>query len=185
MNNAIRIYTEEGLTMTNKHMPGLLVLIIALVILSACGGKSDSSPAAPRTTTAAIRIETTGALDPGTKIGGITITGVLPEGVWVKTTPDAQNPAILVTDPDVIVATGVTGTNASTFATYDDATRAVKIQVFDQDGFGTGEFVTVNCTVASGVTTTAGDYNVIDLLPKDLNGADIPGLAAGFTVDIP
>jgi len=170
--------------MRSKHLPRLLVLTIALVILSACGGKSDSSPA-PGTTAAAIRIETTGILDPGTKIGGITITGVLPEGVWVKTTPDAQEPTKLVTDPDVVVATGVTGTNASTLATYDDATREVKIQVLDQDGFGTGEFVTVNCTVASGVTTTAGDYNVIDLLPKDLNGADIPGLAAGFTVDIP
>jgi hypothetical protein len=60
----------------------------------------------------------------------------------------------------------------------------VKVNVVNVNGFVTGEFVTVNCDVATGVFPSAVDFNVTDFQPFDLNGAAITGLTAGFTVDI-
>ena len=164
----------------------LLIFAIGITMVSACGGgASSSSPQPSGPTTAVIRIETTGVLGPGVMIGGITVTGVLPAGVTVKTTPDPQNPSVLVTDTDVVIASGVTGTNAGTIATYDAAERKVSIYVWDAvDGFGTGEFVTVRCTIASGATPTSGGFGLSDLSVYDLDGADIIGLAAGYTAEI-
>lgn len=165
----------------------LLILALGLTMLSACGGDSSSAPLPSRPTTAVIKIETTGTLGQGTMIGGITVTGVLPAGVTVKATPDVQNPAVLITDSGVVIASGaavavVTGENASAFATYDPATGKVDIQVYDQDGFGAGEFVTVTCDIASG--TRPGSFGLEGFTPKDLDGAPIDGLTPGYTVNI-
>ena len=160
-----------------------LILALSLTVLAACNGDNGSAPSSQQTT-AVMKIETTGSLDQGTMIGGITVAGVLPAGVTVKATPDAQNPAVLVTDSDVVIASGVTGTNASTFATYDATNRNVTIQVYAQDGFGIGEFVTVTCDITPGASPTAGSFGVEGFVPKDLNGAPIGTLTAGYTVSI-
>jgi len=160
-----------------------LILALSLTLLSACGGGSSSDPPF-QPTKAVIKIETTGTLDDGVMIGGITVTGVLPIGVTVKATPDAQNPAVLVTDSNVVIASGATGTNASTFATYNATDRKVSIQVYDLDGFGIGEFVTVTCDIASGTTPTAGSFGLEGFIPKDLNGAPIGTLTPGYTVTL-
>lgn len=112
------------------------------------------------------------------------MSGVLPSGVTIKATPDTQNPSVLVTNSGVVVASGVVGRNASTLATYNAATRKVNIQVYDQDGFGTGEFVTVTCDIVSGTTATAGSFGLEGFTPKDLNGAEINGLTPKITVDM-
>ena len=162
-----------------------LILALGLTVLSACGGGgSGEMQGPPRTGTAVLKIETTGVLAQGTMIGGIVVTGVLPSGVTVKATPDVQNHSVLVTDSGVVAASGVTKANASAFATYDPATGKVSILVYDQDGFGIGEFVTVTCDVASDASPTAGNFGLEGFTPKDLNGAQIDGLTPGYTVDI-
>jgi hypothetical protein len=113
----------------------------------------------------------------------------LPAGVTVKATPDG-NSSDLVTDSGVVTASGAAvvvaagESPASTFATYDPATGKVTIQVYDQDGFGIGEFVTVTCNIASGTTPKAASFGLEGFTPKDLNGAPINGLTPGYTVDI-
>jgi hypothetical protein len=84
----------------------------------------------------------------------------------------------------VVTASGVTSVNAAAFATVDQPDRRLQIQVYDQNGFGTGEFVTVACDIASGATPTAGNFGLEGFIAKDLNGADIDGLTAGLTVDL-
>jgi len=153
-------------------------------MLSACGGDTSSSPQPAAPTTAVVKIAATGQLDPGTMIGGIAVSGVLPSGVTIKAAPDAQNSSVLVANSGVVIASGVAGRNASTLATYNAATRKVNIQVYDQDGFGTGEFVTVTCDILSGTTPTAGGFGLEGFTAKDLNGAEINGLASRITVDI-
>jgi hypothetical protein len=172
--------------MKKTSISSLSILILGLTILSACGGGSSSSAPQPSgPTTAVIKIQTTGILGSGTLISGITVTGVLPAGVSVKATPDAQNPSVLVTNPGVVLVSGVTGSNAQApINTFNPTDRTLGINVVDQDGFGIGEFVTVHCDIASGTTTTAGGFGITDFVYKDLNGALISGLTPTFTVDI-
>jgi hypothetical protein len=172
--------------MKKTSLTSLLIFAFVLTMLPACGGGTSSTPTSSQPTTAVIKIETTGSLDPDTRIGGIEVTGVLPAGVSVKATPDVDNPSVLVTDSGVVVASGVTGTNASAQATYSPADKKVHILVYNHiDGFDTGEFVTVTCDIAAGTTPTAGSFGLVDFKPVDLlNGSAITVLTPGFTVDI-
>jgi len=171
--------------MKKISLSSLLIFALSLTILSACGGGSSSTTQPSGPTKAVINIATTGTLGSGTMIGGITVTGVLPAGVTVKATPDPQNRLVLVTDSGVVIASGVTGANASApCSSYNATDRKVTIHLVDPDGFGTGKFVAVNCDIASGTTPTAGGFSITDFKPKDLGGADISGLTPGFTVDI-
>jgi hypothetical protein len=171
--------------MTKRFLSSLPILVIASAMLSACGGGGGGTAVVPQMpTTATISISTSGTLDPNTMIAGIPVTVILPEGVTVKTTPDLSNPSMLVTSPGVVVASGVTGTNALVGSIYNAADRKVIISVVDPYGFGTGKFVTMHCNIVSATTPTAGAFALADFSPYDTNGANIPGLTAGFTVDI-
>lgn len=173
--------------MKKISLSSLLIFALGLTMLSACGGGSSSSsdPQQSGPTTAVIKIGTTGTLGSGSLISGITVTGVLPAGVTVKATPDPTTPSVLVTDPGVVVASGVTGTSATTpINTFNAADRTVGINLVDPDGFGIGQFVTVNCDIASGATPTAGSFGITYFYPVDQNGAVISTLTPTFTVDI-
>jgi hypothetical protein len=175
---------KEDRIMKNKIHAGVLILALSLTVVAACGKVESSDPLAPPPTKAVIKISTAGSFGPDRLIGGITVTAVLPAGVTVKATPDTQNTSILVSDQGVVTASGVTSVNAAAFATVDQPDRRLQIQVYDQNGFGTGEFVTVACDIASGATPTAGNFGLEGFIAKDLNGADIDGLTAGLTVDL-
>jgi len=174
----------------------LVLCAFCITLLSACGGNSststvDTTPGVDSNptptvlpTTATVRISTTGTLDAGTKIGGISVTGALPAGVSVAASADANNPSVLVATGGTVIASGVTGTSASAFATYTAADRKVNILVYDLNGFGIGEFVTVTCTIASGTTTTAANFGMGSFTATDLNGAAITTLAPSFIVDL-
>jgi len=168
-------------------LSSLLIFALCLTMLSACGGGGGGSSSAPQPsgpTTAVIKIGTTGGLGLGSLISGVSVTVVLPAGVTVKATPDIINPSVLVTNAGVVMVSGVTGTNASApYNTYNSADRKVDINVVDQDGFGIGQFVTVNCDIASGATPTAGGFGLTYYF-SDLNGFVISGLTTTFTVDI-
>jgi len=90
----------------------------------------------------------------------------------------------------VVLASGVTATiNTYLTGAYTAATATepgkVIVKLLNANGVGTGEFVTVNCDVATGVFPTAVDFNLTDFKAWDTNGAEIiPRLTAGFTADI-
>jgi len=171
--------------MMNIRRAGVLILGLSLTVVIGCGKKSSDVPApTPAATKAVVKISSTGSLDPGKRIGGITVTAVLPSGVTIKAIPDAQNASKFVAASGVVTASGVTDASAAAFATVDQANRKVQIQVYDQYGFSTGEFVTVICDIVPGTTPSAGDFGLESFIAKDLDGADIIGLTAGFTVDL-
>ncbi len=161
----------------------IAVLSLSLILLSACGGGGGGGVQISTPTTAVITLSTTGMLSSGTKIGGIAVAVVLPAGVTVNAVPDAQNSSILVTTDGVVTASGVTGPKASALATYSPSDRKIAIQVYDQDGFFTGDFVTVRCNI-SGAAPAAGDFSLSNFEVKDLNGAAISGLTIGLTVSL-
>lgn len=175
--------------MKRRALSGLLIFIFALFAIAGCKSTgNDVTHQQP--TTAALTIISQGTLTTGTQIGAVDVTVNLPSGVIVQATPDSVNPAVLVMNTGVVVASGVTAT-ANTYMTgaYIAATVTepgkVVVKLVNANGFGTGEFVTVNCNVATGVFPVAADFNLTDFKAFDLNGAEIiPRLTAGFTADI-
>ena len=168
--------------MKKTTLSGLLICILALFTIAGCKGSNDEEP---QPTTAVVTIMSQGT---STQIGGIDVTLDLPAGVTVKATPDSANPAVQVTNADVVAASGAaTGANTGTIATYTAATSTapgrVMVQVANADGFGTGEFVTVNCDIAAGSFPKATDFTVTVVKAVDINGVAI-GLTAGDTADI-
>ena len=160
----------------------LLIFIIVLFANAGCGKKHDDALPA----TAFVKIISQGT---HTQIGGINVTVVLPSGVSVKATPDSTNAAVQVTNPGVVVASGVAaGANTNTLATYSAATTStpgkVMVNLFNANGFGAGEFVTIQCDIATGNFPQATDFSVTLVKAVDLDGAAITGLTVGNTVDI-
>ena len=136
-----------------------------------------------------LMISTQGTLPPGAQIGGIDITISLPQKVTVKASPDVGNPTIAVTDAGVVVASGVAASDSYVLATYASATgstapNVLLIHVANAAGFGTGEFITVHADITAGTLAKAADFSLSGLDPRDLSGAPISGLTAGFTADI-
>jgi hypothetical protein len=168
--------------MQRMTLKGLMMLALCTGMLASCGGGASDNGQPLPPTRAIVKIRTVGTLDQGVKLGGVYVTGELPKGVSVMATADAYNPSILVTDKGVVSPSGVTGTNAAAFATYDEADRQIIIQVYDQDGFNTGEFVTVNCRLAAGSTVTADNFSFKVFAPVDLNGAAIDTLVPKYSV---
>jgi hypothetical protein len=130
-------------------------------------------------TAAIVKLITTGTLPAGAQVGGIDVTLYLPAGVTVKSAATPPE-----TDSGVVTASGVAASNSSLISTVTTATGAVRILLANPNGFGTGEFATVNCDIAAGSHPAQTDFSVSGMTTKDLNGSAFSGLAAGFTADI-
>ena len=171
--------------MKKTTLSGLLIFILALFTIAGCGENNDEETQPTQPTTATLKIMSQGT---STQIGGIDVSVVLPAGVTVKATPDSTNPAVQVTNSGVVAASGESaGANTNTHASYYAATTSspgtVMVQVANADGFGTGEFVTINCDIAAGNIPEAADFSVTLVKAVDINGASI-GLTVGNTADI-
>jgi hypothetical protein len=159
----------------------LLIVVLSLAMLSACGGGTDSTPQPPpyQPATAVLTLVTSG---PSTTIYGIDVTVVLPDGVTAKST--AAPPRI---DDGVVTATGGAA-GSYTEGVYTPATGTskgtVRIMVASGLGFGTGDYSTVNLTVVSANTPTTGSFSLKNFSASDENGAAISTLTPGFTASI-
>lgn len=170
---------------------GLTILLGAMLLVSACGSGGGSAPnaggnPAAQPTHAVVKIATTGALSSGTQIGGIDITLNLPTGVSVASSPDSGNPSVLVTDAGKVTASGVAaGANTNTLATYvpamNSAPGRVVLHVADPNGFGVGEFVTIDCDISAGHNPAPADFSTSGFYATDLNGVPLSTLAASLS----
>jgi len=170
--------------MKKTTLSGLLIFILALFTIVGCGENNDDETQPIQPTTATLKIMSQGT---STQIGGINVSVALPAGVTVKAIADGDK---LVTESGVVVVSGITaaaGTNTLATATYTAATPTapgtVMVQVANADGFGTGEFVTINCDIAAGNNPKATDFTVTLVQAVDINGASI-GLTVGYTAAI-
>ncbi len=162
----------------------LLIVYSAMVLISGCGGGGGDST--PTTVTsqpvAVVKLSTSGTLSNGTLIGGIDTTVALPAGVSVKSTVNPPE-----TDTGVVNASGAAA-GSIIVAVYSAATSTlpgrVRILVINANGFGTGEFVTVNCDFAAGHPPAANGFSLTNFNAISLNTSTISGLTPGLTVDI-
>jgi hypothetical protein len=88
----------------------------------------------------------------------------------------------------VVTASGVAVSDSTVLATYSAPSGTIpgtaRVLIVNTNGFGTGEFATINCDIAAGSDPQATDFSLINFKVKDLEGAAITGLTTGFTADI-
>lgn len=162
-------------------LTAVMISTAITIVISGCGGGGGGSPTAPtpQPTTAVLKISTNGTLQTGTKIGGVDVSLSLPAGVTVKSQANPPD-----TDSGVAAASGAAASDSTALATYTPSASTVRILLANSSGFGTGEFVTVNCDISSGSHPTAAGFSLSVFSARDLNGATISGLTAGFTAVI-
>ena len=154
-------------------------LMLGLLFITGCGGGGGNA-AAPQPTTATLKLSTSGTLPLGTTLEGIGGTLILPAGVTVKT--DSSGVVL----SGVITVTGVAAPG-TVIAVYtpasggNPASISFALASTIPAGFGTGEFATVVCDLASGVTPKASDF-LLTVTPSDLNGNTVTGLTASVAV---
>lgn len=170
---------------------GFLATLILLI--AGCGGGgggttvSDTNNKPLQPTAAVIHVSSRGAVPETVSIGSIGVTIELPAGVTVK------HDSTGAIEPGVIEVSGVASGKAIVgLSVYQPATAGnkgrVSFTVMAQDraiGYGTGEFATVHCDIASNSSVTATDFSLVQFDPFDLaRSAAIPtgpdGLQASF-----
>jgi hypothetical protein len=137
----------------------MTILFCIITFLSSCGGSSGGGaaqqPAATTQTRAIVKLSTSGTT---TRIGGVDVKLALPSGVTVKATASPPE-----TDPGVAVASGQAAANSLVAATYTAGSPGIVHVVLVNSstiGIGNGEFATITCDLASGVSLSASAFVV-------------------------
>jgi hypothetical protein len=181
--------------MKKTTISGLLMFIMALFAIAGCKSTGDDiTHIQPTTATLKVMSQGTGTLASSTLISAASVTVNLPSGVTVEATADSVNAAKLVMNPGVMAVSGVApATNTYMIGSYTAATATapgyVVIHLANANGFGIGEFATINCGVAAGFFPTAADFSLTGFKAFDTNGAALPttgptAITAGFAADI-
>ena len=164
-----------------KKILRFILMLAAVTTLAACGGGGGGGaflPAAHQPT-AVVALSTAGT---GT-IYGIDVTVNLPAGVTLRTVPGSQETA-----GGVVAASGVALSGTMTSALYTGATGTwpgrVRIMAVNANGFTTGQYCTMNGTIAPGSVVTALGFSFADFSASDQNGNVISGLTPSFTLEI-
>ena len=157
----------------------LLMTVLILVSLTACGGGGG---AAPSYTKAIVTLSTAGT---GTLIYGIQVTVNLPAGVTAKASLYSAGSSSIV-DAGVITATGTAAgsyTSGAYLAGAASSTYKITMDVFNANGFsGPGEFAQVTCDITAGSSPSAAGFSLSNFEAVDGGGVSIPGFTSGFTV---
>lgn len=153
----------------------ILFCFCLTLLLSACGGGGGGTPA-PAPTKAIIKVSTAN-VPTGTKVGGVQISIVLPSGV---------TPSILSGNDasGSVVASGNAGSGLLAASSYDASTRTLTPGTVSGSGFDSGEFLTITCSIATGVTVTASDFpsQATVIVISDVIGNTIPGATSPINV---
>lgn len=159
------------INITQKRM--LFLLTVIFVSVAACGGGEGGGSASP--TKAIVKVGTEGTVT--SQINGIEVIVSLPAGVTVKATANPPQ-----TDSNVVTGTGKASSPDLELGTYLPESGTVTVYVFNTTGIAVGEFATVNCDIAAGVSPHTADFGVSSLKASDLDGNIISGLSPTITV---
>ena len=132
-------------------------------------------------TKATLKLSTKGAVAAGS-IFGMQITIALPAGVTIKA--DASG----IPNAGVVSFSGGVASGASAVAKYNPAAGSapgnVTMAIISTTGFGTGEFVTIICDVASGTVPVSSQFALSGVTVFDAERIEISGVSftAGLTL---
>ena len=130
--------------------------------------------------TATVRLSTRGG---AAVLDGIQVTLTLPAGVTIKAAGSAASPALSPL-AGLVVASGLVPAGVAPVAHYTPAgpsqAAQLSLALATSAGFGVGEFATISCDVAPGVTidnTSFGAANFSGLKVVDNNDATLSGFS--------
>ena len=155
-----------------------MALLLTVIATAACGGGGGGT-SAEQPTKAIVKLSVTGA---ASQLGGVDVTLSLPAGVTVKSTTAQPE-----TDNGVVVASGQAAANSLVASTYTAGWPGIVHIVLvngNTNGFGTGEFATITCDLASGNEPSASDFTVQSSSVNDINGSSISGAAVTVGVTL-
>jgi hypothetical protein len=161
----------------------LFGLMCGILSLTACGGGGGGGGGGAAPQTATLKLSTSGTLLQGTSFAGIGVTVTLPAGVTVRTDPSGAVANGVVTVSGV-AAPGIVISVYTPASGGSPATLALSMASTATTGFGTGEFVTVTCNRASGISPQFADFALTGFNPFDLNGNPVTGLTVGAIVEL-
>jgi hypothetical protein len=151
--------------MRKTKFAALLLVPIVVIVAVNCGGSGGNNGAHIQPPQAVLKLATTAQ---GPPIAAIDVTVQLPAGAMVRNA--APSGVAVAANPLIAVNTNVPGT--------------VRIAMITVIGFGTGEFFTLNCDIASGSTPSAADFLIVHFRASDSNGRAIDGLAPVISVEM-
>jgi hypothetical protein len=157
---------------------GLAILSAMVLTVCGCAGVGKGVPAQPAT--AVLTLSTQGSLPPGSAIGGINVTVTLPPGVTAKADK------VGATMENVVVASGVAqgALSAAKFTPAEGAAPGrVGLALVKTEGFGTGEFATLNLDI-TGAPPRPTDFSTAGMGVSDTNGTAITGLTATLSLQL-
>jgi hypothetical protein len=174
----------EAKTMTIRYVARILLALLVATALGCGGGGGGSGgggggvttqpPANPTKATLTLSIP---SLPANTMVGGVQFVITLPQGV---------SPAIF-SGNDVSGSITLTGggTNLQDLTTnYNSTNNTIKFAGPSTSGLGTGNFLILNCVIASGTTVTATDFSISNILVIDSNGTSIPSATISMAVQL-
>ena len=166
---------------------GFTLLALAVAGMCGCAGTVNLTPQptpppalAPNATVAQLTLGIEGKLPPQSSIGGIDVTVNLPTGVTAKADKTSETiPGVVVTSG---VAKGVQSVAKFTPGT-DGAPAQLRMVLLKLDGFGTGEFATINLDI-SGSTPLVNNFSTTNMTISDTNGKTINGLTSTLALQV-
>jgi len=129
---------------------------------------------------AVLTLSTQGSLPPGSAIGGIEVTVILPPGVAAKAdkTGATMDNAVVVSG----VAQGALSAAKFTPAAGTAPAR-VGLALVKTTGFGIGEFATLNLDI-TGALPRLTDFSTASMSVSDTNGTAITGLTPALSLQL-
>lgn len=129
---------------------------IGLLIMGGCGGGGGESATLGSVfhPTKAVITVSIPALPAGTQVAGVSFKIQLPTGV---------TPAVLSGNDASGSASLTGGANGSlSAASYDSSTNSITFGNISMSGFGSGDFLVINCLIAANTTVSASGFTLLD-----------------------
>lgn len=152
-------------------MSKIITALLFMTLLTACGGEGGTAPS----TTKTVRFSTVG--NAVQQIYGIQLVANLPQGVTVETEANGS-----IGDGIVTLYGSAAGSLVDAMYDSSGTPSSLRIALTKETPLGIGDFVTVKCTVASGVSLTASDITFSQFVAKDGNGATVSGISGNVSL---
>jgi hypothetical protein len=154
----------------------LFCLSLALLISACGGGGGGNSEPSPAPTKAILKVSTAN-VPAGTRVSGVQMLIVLPAGV---------TPSVLsgIDSSGSVAPSGNAAAGSTTSSSYNASTKTLTLAIINGNGFVSGEFMTITCTIAAGTTVTAANFPLQATVTEVLDSNSNPNRISGATCPI-
>jgi|GEM_PF-1408512 len=164
--------------MTIRYLARAFLVLLAVTAFGCGGGGGGGTATPPANPTKATLTLSIPSLPAGTQVGGVIFTIQLPPGVSpaVLNGTDASGSATLTG--------GASSVNSLSIVDFTPSATSPQISfgTVTLNSFGAGDFMIVNCVIASGATVSTSGFSVLNPQVFDSVGALIPSATINISV---